>query len=116
MSFSYASSEIIVEIIDITEKCSPGFVLITQVTAHITELMALRDGNLTYLAVVRRITRRYVSKSVCDGYHRPGCPERGALKLRYTVVPGVFASPSSSPRFLARYAETLARFMHRSEQ
>jgi len=33
MSFSYASSEIIVEIIDIAEKCSPGFVLITQVTA-----------------------------------------------------------------------------------
>jgi hypothetical protein len=33
MSFSYASSEIIVEIIVITEKCSPGFVLITQVTA-----------------------------------------------------------------------------------
>jgi hypothetical protein len=52
MSFSYASSEIIVEIIDITEKCSPGFVLITQVTAHITGLMALRDRNLTYLAVV----------------------------------------------------------------
>jgi len=39
MSVSYASSEIIVEIIDITEKCSPGFVLITQVTAHIAELM-----------------------------------------------------------------------------
>ena len=39
MSVSYASSEIIVEIIDITEKCSLGFVLITQVTAHITELM-----------------------------------------------------------------------------
>jgi len=34
MRVSYASSEIIVEIIDITEKCSPGFVLITQVTAH----------------------------------------------------------------------------------
>jgi len=33
MSLSYASGEIIVEIIDITEKCSPGFVLITQVTA-----------------------------------------------------------------------------------
>jgi hypothetical protein len=33
MSFSYASGEIIVEIIFITEKCSPGFVLITQVTA-----------------------------------------------------------------------------------
>jgi len=36
MSFSYASSEIIVEIIDITEKCSPGFVLITQVTALVS--------------------------------------------------------------------------------
>jgi len=47
MSVSYASSEIIVEIIDITEKCPLGFVLITQVTAHITELMALRGGNLT---------------------------------------------------------------------
>jgi len=35
MSFAYASSENIVEIIDITEKCSPGFVLITRVTAHI---------------------------------------------------------------------------------
>jgi len=69
MSFSYASSEIIVEIIDMAEKCSPGFVLITQVTAHITGLMALPDRNLTYLAVVRRITRRYVLKSVCDGYH-----------------------------------------------
>src|SRR2546427_482203 len=34
----------------------------------------------------------------------------------YTVALGVFASPSSSPRFLARNAETLARFMHRSEQ
>jgi len=45
MSVSYASSEIIVEIIDITEKCSPGFVLITQVTAHITGLMALLDRN-----------------------------------------------------------------------
>jgi hypothetical protein len=31
VSVSYASSEIIVEIILITEKCSPGFVLITQV-------------------------------------------------------------------------------------
>jgi len=29
----YAPSEIIVEIILIAEKCSPGFVLITQVTA-----------------------------------------------------------------------------------
>ena len=43
MSVSYASSEIIVEIIDITEKCSPGFVLITQVTAHMAGLMALLD-------------------------------------------------------------------------
>jgi hypothetical protein len=34
----------------------------------------------------------------------------------YTVALGVFASPSSSPRFLARYAETFALFMHRSEQ
>jgi len=33
VSFSYAPSEIIVEITDITEKCSLGFVLITQVTA-----------------------------------------------------------------------------------
>jgi len=33
VSFSYSSSEIIVEIIVITEKCSPGFVLITQITA-----------------------------------------------------------------------------------
>src|SRR6476646_5140508 len=47
MSVSYASSEIIVEIIDITEKCSLGFVLITQVTAHITGLMALRGPCLT---------------------------------------------------------------------
>jgi hypothetical protein len=50
MSVSYASGEIIVEIIDITEKCSPGFVLITQVTAHIAGLMALRGRNLTLLA------------------------------------------------------------------
>jgi hypothetical protein len=49
MSVSYASSEIIVEIIDITEKCSPGFVFITQVTAHIAGLMALRGRNLTSL-------------------------------------------------------------------
>ena len=34
----------------------------------------------------------------------------------YTAAVGSFASPSSSPRFLARNAETLARFMHRSEQ
>jgi len=34
VSFSYSSSEIIVEIIAITEKCSPGFVLITQVKAR----------------------------------------------------------------------------------
>ena len=47
MSVSYASSEIIVEMIDITEKCSLGFVLITQVTAHMTELMALRGLCLT---------------------------------------------------------------------
>jgi len=54
MSVSYASSEIIVEIIDITEKCSPGFVLITQVTAHITELMgALRDRDLTSVSDFR---------------------------------------------------------------
>src|SRR5947209_11648971 len=33
------------------------------------------------------------------------------------LLPGAFASPpSSSPRFLARNADTLARFMHRSEQ
>ncbi len=32
MNVSYASSEIIVDIIAITEKCSPGFVLRTQVT------------------------------------------------------------------------------------
>jgi len=52
MSVSYASSEIIVEIIDITEKCSPGFVLITQVTAHMAGLMAFRDRYLTSLADV----------------------------------------------------------------
>jgi hypothetical protein len=34
----------------------------------------------------------------------------------YAVVVGAFASPSSSPRFLARNAETFALFMHRSEQ
>jgi hypothetical protein len=34
----------------------------------------------------------------------------------YTVALSVFASPSSSPRFLARYAETFALFMQRSEQ
>ena len=46
-----------------------------------------------------------------------GFPHCGRPKLRaYTVAAGAFASPSSSPRFLARYAETLARFMHRSEQ
>jgi hypothetical protein len=56
MSVSYASSEIIVEMIDITEKCSPGFVLITQVTAHMAGLMALRDRYLTALADVGRIT------------------------------------------------------------
>jgi len=47
MSVSYASSEIIVEIIDITEKSSPGIVLITQVTAHIAVQMALLGRNLT---------------------------------------------------------------------
>jgi len=52
MSVSYASSEIIVEIIDIAEKCSPGVVLITQVTAHITELMALPERNLSSRADV----------------------------------------------------------------
>ena len=36
--------------------------------------------------------------------------------VHYTVALGVFASPSSSPRFLARYAETFALFMQRSEQ
>jgi len=41
MSLSYASGEIIVEIIDITEKCSPGFVLITQVRAHLASLAVL---------------------------------------------------------------------------
>ena len=53
----------------------------------------------------------------------PGTADRNCLRrpctlplARYTVAPGVFASPSSSPRFLARNAETLARFMHRSEQ
>jgi len=53
MSFAYASSENIVEIIDITEKCSPGFVLITQVTAHIAGPMALRDRSLRSLADVK---------------------------------------------------------------
>jgi hypothetical protein len=52
MSVSYASSEIIVEMIDIAEKCSPGFVLITQVTAHMAGLMALLDRYLTSLADV----------------------------------------------------------------
>jgi hypothetical protein len=33
VSIPYASSEIIVEIIVIAEKCPPGIVLITQVTA-----------------------------------------------------------------------------------
>ena len=50
MSVSYASSEIIVEIIVIAEKYASGFVLITQVTAHIAGLMALRGRNLTLLA------------------------------------------------------------------
>lgn len=40
----------------------------------------------------------------------------GYTAAHYTVALGDFASPSSSPRFLARYAETLALFMHRSEQ
>jgi len=53
MSVSYESSEIIVEIIDITEKCSPGFVLITQVTAHMAELIAPPDCYHTSLADVR---------------------------------------------------------------
>ena len=35
------------------------------------------------------------------------CLRRGARRLSLTV---------SSPRFLARYAETFALFMHRSEQ
>jgi len=52
MSVSCASSEIIVEIIGITEKCSPGFVLITQVTAHMAGLMVLRARHLTSLADV----------------------------------------------------------------
>src|SRR5690348_7363132 len=121
MSVSYASSEIIVEIIDITEKCSPGFVLITQVTARMAGLLALLGRYLYRLQMLGRITRRHVSQSVCNGHHRPRCPERGGLKLRatpwcYTVALGAFASPSSSPRFLARYAETFALFMHRSEQ
>jgi hypothetical protein len=54
MGVSYASSEIIVEIIDITEKRSPGFVLITQVTARMAGLMALRDRYLTSLVDVGR--------------------------------------------------------------
>src|SRR5947208_12101656 len=75
MSFAYASSENIVEIIDITEKCSPGFVLITQVTAHIAGQETLWAGYPTSLSDVRRITRRYVCLSACDGYHQPRCPE-----------------------------------------
>jgi hypothetical protein len=48
---------------------------------------------------------------------RKGAVCYSALHLaRYTVALGVFASPSSSPRFLARYAETFALFMQRSEQ
>src|SRR3954447_18518280 len=80
MSFAYASSEIIVGIIDITEKCSPGFVLITQVTAHIAGQRTLWAGYPTSLADVRRITRRYVCLSACDGYHQPRCPERDGPK------------------------------------
>jgi len=53
MSFSYASSEIIVEIMDITEKCSPGFVLITQVTTHIAELKRSTADYPTWFARVR---------------------------------------------------------------
>jgi len=49
MSFSYASSEIIVEIIVITEKCSPGFVLITQVTARAPGFMVFAAGYLASL-------------------------------------------------------------------
>ena len=44
MSFSYASSEIIVGIIVITEKCSPGFVLITQVTAPVPGIIMSGAG------------------------------------------------------------------------
>jgi hypothetical protein len=53
MSFAYASSEIIVGIIDITEKYSPGFVLITQVTAHMSGLKMAKAGYPTSLAHVR---------------------------------------------------------------
>jgi hypothetical protein len=52
MSFSYASSEIIVEIIVITEKCSPGFVLITQVTALVPGIIMPRRCYLASLADV----------------------------------------------------------------
>jgi hypothetical protein len=52
MSFSYASSEIIVEIIVITEKCSPGFVLITQVTALVPGIIMPGAGYLASLADV----------------------------------------------------------------
>ena len=34
----------------------------------------------------------------------------------YTVAPGALVSASSSPRLRARNADTLARFMQRSEQ
>ena len=40
----------------------------------------------------------------------------GEIMRAYTAAVGAVASPSSSPRFLARNADTLARFMHRSEQ
>jgi nickel-type superoxide dismutase maturation protease len=44
-------------------------------------------------------------------------PQPGASKNPgYALPVGVFASPSSSPRLRARNADTLARFMHRSEQ
>jgi hypothetical protein len=52
MSFSYASSEIIVGIIVITEKSSPGFVLITQVTALVPGITMSGAGYLIPLADV----------------------------------------------------------------
>jgi hypothetical protein len=56
MSFSCASGEIIVEIIVITEKCSPGFVLITQVTALLLGKRTLCAAAGTSLADVLGIT------------------------------------------------------------
>jgi hypothetical protein len=113
MSISYAPSENIVKITGISEKCPLGFFLITQVRLVV-------QRRCTFSALTSLCGAGIYSTSLSRhmwSLRKIRFPHCGRPKLRdYTVAVGAFASPSSSPRFLARYAETLARFMHRSEQ